>query len=101
MRLGFVLDDGDLAIQLRALDAARCDQIVKGDALDVVKRLSGGDVLVVWRIDKLATDLSRLQRIIKQVHDSGASLELIFERINSRAGGDFNLPALVNLFEKI
>ncbi|MBL3826559.1 MULTISPECIES: recombinase family protein [unclassified Marinobacter] len=57
--------------------------------------LTDGDVLVVWKLDRLARNLLDLQNIVADVERKGASLEIIDQQINtSSASGKAFLQML-------
>jgi len=91
----------DTALQLDALQAAGCERVfqdtesgAKADRPDLIAALDfarPGDVLVVWRLDRLARSLHDLVKIVLDLKDRGIDFEtLTGERIDtSTAGGKF------------
>ena len=98
-------DDQTLALQLDALQAAGCD-IVHEDRLSgaaahrpgLIAALSAcqsGDVLHVWKLDRLGRSLSHLIRIIDELKGRGVAFRSLTEAIDTTtAHGAF----LFNLF---
>ncbi|HAS6073677.1 TPA: hypothetical protein I7144_20670 [Vibrio vulnificus] len=102
MKYGYAVRDNDLAMQLKALNEFGCDDIRFGDDLHfMIAKLKHGDVIAVWRLDKLADSVSEVERVIAEVHASGASIELLFERLNS--GSDYKelLSQLIAIMKNI
>lgn len=93
-------DDQDLALQIDALKRAGCSQVYaeqvsragpkrakKGTAeLDhALKALRAGDVLVVWRLDRLGGSVSELIRIVtRELRDRGVEFRSLTESIDTR-----------------
>lgn len=101
MKHGYVVQDNDVGMQLQALKSADCEQIHQGDLSDVIGQLASGDVLVVWRIDKLATTIDSLEKSLNEIHQAGATLELVFERISSSLADESQLSRLVGIMKQI
>ncbi|MDF5667873.1 recombinase family protein [Vibrio sp. 945] len=102
MKYGYAVRDNDLAMQLKALNDFGCDDIQFGDDLPlVIDKLKQGDVVAVWRLDKLANSVAAVERAIEDVHRAGASVELLFERLNS--GSDYKevLSQLIGVMKEI
>lgn len=101
MKHGYVVQDNDVGMQLQALKSADCEQIHQGDLSDVIGQLGAGDVLVVWRIDKLATTIDSLEKSLDEIHQAGATLELIFEQLSSNLTDESLLSRLVGIMKQI
>ena len=101
MRIGYArvsTVDQDPALQIRALDEARCERIFTDHAsgasrsrpqLDrLFDSLRGGDTLVVWRFDRLGRSVSHLVDVVNRLHTRNVALESLTEGIdtNSAAG---------------
>jgi DNA invertase Pin-like site-specific DNA recombinase len=82
------------ALQLDALRAAGCARLfidegisggaVKRPALDkALATLKAGDVLVVWKLDRLGRSLSHLIQITKQLGDRGIGFRSLSEAIDA------------------
>lgn len=90
-------DDQTLALQLDALKLGRCSRIFKERAsgasrsrpgLDsCLRSLRAGDVLVVWRLDRLGRSLSHLLELIDQLHDRGVGFRSLTESIDTTSAG--------------
>ena len=80
-------DDQNLALQLDALRAAGCETIHEDKAsgvlngrkglADALKRCAGGDVLVVWKLDRLARSLHDLVVIAADLKGRGVGLKIL------------------------
>lgn len=96
--------DQDTAMQLDALRAAGCRSIVQDKASGVghrrelqalLLRLRPGDILVVWKLDRIARSLTDLLGIVDQVRAAGASIRSLTEPIDtSNPIGEFTLQVL-------
>lgn len=86
--------DQNSALQLDALKAAGCERIfideginggaIKRPALDkAVVALKSGDVLIVWKLDRLGRSLSHLIQITKQLGESGIGFRSLSESIDT------------------
>lgn len=94
----------DTALQLDALKAAGVSFIFNESSSGVGPReelhralryLSAGDVLVVWKIDRVARSLSDLLRILESLKSSGASIRSLTEPIDTSSPiGEFTFQIL-------
>jgi DNA invertase Pin-like site-specific DNA recombinase len=84
--------DQDTKLQLDAFGAAGVDTVYQDKASGVGKRpqlqralrsLRPGDVLVVWRIDRLARSLSDLLSLLGQIEAQGARFRSLTEPIDT------------------
>jgi DNA invertase Pin-like site-specific DNA recombinase len=83
----------NLGLQLDALKKAECKRIYEEhgsgkdaarlELLSCLKALRAGDVLVVWRLDRLGRSLSDLVRIASQLEHRKVGLESITEKIET------------------
>ena len=105
MRVGYARlagTDSDPSQQLQALRESGCERVftdegvpagaLKRPALDrMLRTLKRGDVLVVWKLDRLGRSLSHLIQLAKQLGDRGIGLRSLTERIDTTAsnGGSF------------
>lgn len=108
MRFGYALkcvDDHDLQMQLKALTAAGCDEVFT-DSIDhisgarpafksLIAKLSRGDVLIVWRLDKFALSVYDLNMQISRLHRLGVEFVSLQEAIDTDSSA---APLLLNLF---
>jgi DNA invertase Pin-like site-specific DNA recombinase len=96
MLLGYArvsTDQQDHALQLDALRAAGCDKVfvetasgTRTDRPELAKALEQarqGDVLVVWRLDRLARSLRHLIDIADDLNRRGVALKSITESIDT------------------
>ncbi|EAP9812428.1 recombinase family protein [Salmonella enterica] len=108
MRFGYALkcvDDHDLQLQLKALKAAGCTDIFT-DTIDhingsrpafrlLLSKLSRGDVLIVWRLDKFALSVYDLNLQISRLYRIGVEFVSLQEAIDTDSSA---APLLLNLF---
>lgn len=90
-------EDQELRLQIDALERAGCYNIwqehrsaTRGKRPELEKALTDlreGDVLVVWKLDRLGRNLRQLYAILDKVHAAGASFKSLTEGI------DFTTPA--------
>lgn len=102
MKYGYAVRDNDLAMQLKALNDFGCDDIQFIDDFPLaIDKLKQGDVVAVWRLDKLASNVATVDRVFEGVHSAGASVELLFERLNS--GSDYKevLSQLIDIMKQV
>ena len=75
-------EEQNLNLQLDALEAAGCYKVFKGEGIsgadqnslgldDALDALQSGDVLVVWKLDRLGRSLSHLITIIEDLGKKG------------------------------
>lgn len=95
MRLGYArvsTADQDTALQLAALKAANVDMCWQEQMSGVKHRpelellldtIGEGDILVVYKVDRLARSLQDLMRIAERVKVAGASLQSLTEPIET------------------
>ena len=86
-----------MALQLDALRAAGCDRIfedrasgAKTDRPGLTQALAfvrEGDVLVTWKLDRLARSLPHLIETVNQLEDCGAGLQSLTEAIDTTTPG--------------
>jgi DNA invertase Pin-like site-specific DNA recombinase len=96
MQIGYArvsTDDQDHALQLDALRAAGCERIItetasgsRGDRPELARLIENaraGDVLVVWRLDRLGRSLRHLIDLSEQLQSRGIALRSITEAIDT------------------
>lgn len=84
MKYGYAVSDNDVSVQLMALKEFGCDEISEGESVSsVIKGLNQGDVIVVWRLDKLAHSVAALRKVLDDIHNAGATVQLLHEQLNS------------------
>lgn len=87
----------EMALQLDALRAAGCDRIfedrasgAKTDRPGLTQALAfvrAGDVLVIWKLDRLARSLTHLIETVNQLEKSGTGLQSLTEAIDTTTPG--------------
>jgi DNA invertase Pin-like site-specific DNA recombinase len=87
----------EMALQLDALRAAGCDRIfedrasgAKTDRPGLTQALAfvrEGDVLVTWKLDRLARSLPHLIETVNQLEECGAGLQSLTEAIDTTTPG--------------
>lgn len=91
-------DEQSLALQRDALAAARCDQVFTDQGLSGVAArrpgldqaltaIGAGDVLVVWRLDRLGRSLPHLIETVRQLGGKGAGFASLSEAIDTTTPG--------------
>lgn len=96
MKIGYAhvsTAEQNLNLQLDALKAAGCQRIYEEHAsgknvertelVNCLKALRAGDVLVVWRLDRLGRNLADLVRIVGELESGKVGLESITEKIET------------------
>src|SRR6266446_589520 len=101
MKIGYArvsTDDQQLHLQLDALTTAGCTQIfhdegisgaqVQRPGLDAaLMALSPGDVLVVWRLDRLGRSMPHLVSLVHTLGLQGVGFQSLMETINTTTAG--------------
>jgi len=114
MRIGYArvsTEEQNLRMQLDALRSAGCDRIFRDEGISAVartrpglnralRRLKPGDVLVVWKLDRLGRSLTHLIDVIGELRDDGIGFQSLQEQIDTTsAGGRFYFHMLAALAE--
>lgn len=87
-------DDQNLYLQIDALRAAGCDAVFQDQGLsglatsrpgleDALRSLSTGDVLIVWRLDRLGRSLIDLLGTIEKLHAREVGFRSLTETIDT------------------
>lgn len=117
MKIGYArisTDDQSLDLQRDALTRAGCETVfedcgvsgttTKRTGLDsALARLGQGDVLVVWKLDRLGRSLPHLIEIIRQLGEQGAGFASLSENIDTTTAGGklvFHLMGALAEFER-
>lgn len=115
MRIGYArvsTDEQTTALQRAALEAAGCDPIhtdtagatAKRPALEkALKGLQPGDVLTVWKFDRLARSLPDLLDIAQRIEAAGAHLRSLTEEIDTSSSAGrlvFHVMGAMAQFER-
>ncbi|MDW2216192.1 recombinase family protein [Vibrio sp. 1982] len=84
MQYGYLVLDNDDGMQRKALEEYGCDEVIEGDSVALaVQKLEPGDLIIVWRMDKLANDVPGVKQVIDDVIQAGANVLSLNERFNS------------------
>jgi len=104
-------DEQSLDLQIQALGAAGCARIFRDRGISGAARerpglkralaaVSEGDVLVVWKLDRLGRSLPHLVEVIDTLRGRGVGFRSLQEQIDTTsAGGRFYLHILAALAE--
>jgi DNA invertase Pin-like site-specific DNA recombinase len=100
MKIGYArvsTQDQNLDLQRDALKAAGCTRIVEDTASGgkrdrsglerVREQLRKGDVLVVWRMDRLARSLKHLIDLMSELEEQGIGFQSVTEAIDTTTSG--------------
>lgn len=106
-------DDQNLDLQTDALTKAGCETIYEEKASgksrarpeleNCLKALRAGDVLIVWRLDRLGRSLSDLVKIVGELESRGVGFESVTEKIETTTATGrlvFHLFAALAEFER-
>ena len=107
-------DDQNSNLQLDALEATGCDQIFQDEGIsgaainrpgldEALAALQSGDVLVVWKLDRLGRSLSNLITIIEDLGKRGIGFKSLSEAIDTTtASGEllFHIMGSLAHFER-
>jgi len=113
MKIGYArvsTQDQELGLQLDALEQAGCEKIyqekVSGAAKArpqleaLLEHLRNGDVVVVWKLDRLARSLKDLVSLVNQIQEKGASFQSVNDQIDTTsAHGKFTFHIFASLAE--
>lgn len=114
MKIGYArvsTDDQSLALQLHALRAAQCDIIFEDIGISgskasrpglskALRRAEPGDVIVVWRLDRLGRSLHHLINLIADLRSRKVGFMSLQEQIDTtNPTGRFYLHMLAALAE--
>ncbi len=112
MRLGYArvskAEEQDPAAQVAALRAAGCERIYEerasGGPWDcpelhrLLDHLREGDVLVVWKLDRLSRSLKDLLHLMERVHEAGAGFRSLTEAVDTTTPAGRMLMQMVGAF---
>jgi DNA invertase Pin-like site-specific DNA recombinase len=106
-------EDQNLDLQRRALSAAGCDQVfedqISGTVTkrpgldDALARCGDGDVLVVWKLDRLGRSLPHLIEVIRELGERGCGFQSLTENIDTTTADGrlvFHLMGALAEFER-
>ena len=116
MKIGYArvsTDDQNLDLQRQALSVAGCDEVFTDQVSGTTSRRPGldqalatckaGDVLVVWRLDRLGRSLSHLIDVIHQLGQREVGFVSLSENIDTTTAGGrlvFHLMGAIAEFER-
>jgi DNA invertase Pin-like site-specific DNA recombinase len=96
MNIGYarvITQDQDLSLQLDALDDAGCKKIYKekitGSTKErpqlnqLLEQLREGDVVVIWKLDRLARSLKDLVSLVNEIQEKGGALHSLNDQIDT------------------
>ena len=98
MQIGYArvsTKDQDLSLQLDALRRAGCGKIYqekssgasseRPELQAMLAQLRMGDVVVIWKLDRLARSLKDLVTLVNQMHEKGAELNSLNDHIDTNS----------------
>ncbi len=101
-------DEQSNAAQLRALTAAGCQRVFEETASggrwdrpvlqDMLKQLRDGDVIVVWKLDRLTRSLKDLLHLIERIKLAGAGFRSLTEAIDTTTPAGRMMMQMVGSF---
>lgn len=96
MKIGYArvsTQDQDLALQLDALKAAGCGKIYKEkitgstrerpELQKLLDQLREGDIVVIWKLDRLARSLKDLVNLVNEIQEKGGALHSLNDQIDT------------------
>jgi DNA invertase Pin-like site-specific DNA recombinase len=117
MKVGYArvsTEEQNLDLQSRALKAAGCDMLFEDQGVSgasfsrpgltsMLAQLRSGDVLVVWRLDRLGRSLRRLIELIEGLNAKGVQFQSLTEAIDTTSCSGvlvFHMLAALAQFER-
>jgi len=101
-------DEQSNAAQLRALTAAGCQRVFEEAASggrwdrpvlqDMLKQLRDGDVIIVWKLDRLTRSLKDLLHLIERIKLAGAGFRSLTEAIDTTTPAGRMMMQMVGSF---
>ena len=101
-------DEQSNAAQRRALDAAGCRRVFEETASggrwdrpklqEMIGQLREGDVVVVWKLDRLSRSLKDLLHIMERIGSAGAGLRSLTEAIDTTTAAGRMMMQIVGSF---
>ncbi|NCF66979.1 MAG: recombinase family protein [Chloroflexi bacterium] len=96
MNIGYArvsTQDQDLSLQLDALNDASCKKIYKEKITgskkerpqlnELLEQLREGDVVVIWKLDRLARSLKDLVSLVNEIQEKGGALHSLNDQIDT------------------
>jgi DNA invertase Pin-like site-specific DNA recombinase len=107
-------DDQNLGLQLDALEAAGCHKIFRDEGMSgattdrrelncALGMLASGDVLVVWKLDRLGRSLAHLMRVVAHLQAEGIGFRSLSEAIDTTTASGrllFHVVGAIAEFER-
>ncbi|HDR8861726.1 TPA: recombinase family protein [Burkholderia territorii] len=107
-------DEQNLQLQIDALKKAGCDKIFSDQGVSgadfyrpgldaALTHLSAGDLLMVWRLDRLGRSLGKLVDLITHLEGREIQFGSVMESINTKSSGGlliFHMMAALAQFER-
>lgn len=117
MKIGYArvsTDEQNLDLQLDALKAAGCKQIFTDEGISGITKdrdglsqalsvVGDGDILVVWKLDRLGRSLGFLCELIEQLKGQGAGFQSLTDGIDTTTTGGklvFHIMGALAKFER-
>src|ERR1700752_1597359 len=101
-------DDQDTAVQVAALKAAGCERIYREKASGgrwdrpelhrLLDHLRKGDVLVVWKLDRLSRSLPDVLTVMEQLSETKAGFRSLTESIDTTTASGRMMMQMVGAF---
>src|SRR3546814_225899 len=101
-------DDQSNATQRRALDALGCKRVFEETAsggrwdrpklLEIIGQLREGDVVVVWKLDRLSRSLKDMLHIMERIELAGAGFRSLTEAIDTTTAAGRMMMQMVGSF---
>jgi DNA invertase Pin-like site-specific DNA recombinase len=101
-------DDQSNAAQRRALDAAGCKRVFEETAsggrwdrpklLEMIGQLRDGDVVVVWKLDRLSRSLKDMLHVMERIEIAGAGFRSLTEAIDTTTAAGRMMMQMVGSF---
>lgn len=112
MRLGYARvsrgDSQEVQAQVEALKAAGCERIYTEEASGgrwdrpelhrLIDHLRPGDILVVWKLDRLSRSLKDLIALLERIEQAGGAFESLTEHIETRSPAGRMLTQMLGSF---
>lgn len=91
-------DEQNLNLQLDALEHAGCETVFKDEGVsgaattrpglnEALSNLQAGDILTVWKLDRLGRSLPHLITVIEELQSKGAGFKSLSESIDTTTAG--------------
>src|SRR5450631_2364279 len=111
MQIGYArvsTDDQDTAVQVAALKTAGCEHIYREKASGgrwerpelhrLLGQLRKGDVLVVWKLDRLSRSLKDVLTLMEKIELASAGFQSLTEAIDTTSAGGRMMMQIVGSF---